>query len=191
MHRRPCRGTDGFSTLEVLVALVLIALIGLIAVEALAGGRRAGTAIGARITASTRLLQLDAALRSAVGQVRVPYWAGPVEAQPEPGGLSLRFRDGEETRSLRLRAEGGWITLDTVDTAAGPAAQPQAQPQASPPIPPPQVRLGPFGEASVEALFDAGQLWGVKATVRVREGDEPVEVRARIGSRPLSDRAAP
>ncbi len=174
MHRRPGRGTGGFSTLEVLVALVLIALIGLVAVEALAGGRRAGSAIAARITASMRLLQLDAALRSAVGQVRVPYWAGPVEAQPEPGGASLRFRDGEETRSLRLRAEGGWITLEQVDAAAGAAA------------PQPQLRLGPFARASVEPAFEDGQLWGVKATVRVREGDEPVEVRARVGSRPLS-----
>ncbi len=148
-----------------MVALLLLALVGLVAVEAAAGGRRASGAVSARAAAAVRLLQADAALRRAVGGIRIPYWVGHVEAGAADGGFILPYRGGEESRSLRIVVSDGWIVLDTAsdDTAVR--------------------RLGPFAQASVEPVFDDGQLWGVRAIVRVFERSDPVELRARIGSR--------
>ncbi len=164
--------TAGFSTIEALVALLLVALVGLVAVQATAGGLRAAGAGRARAAESVRLLQLDSALRRAVGAVVVPCWAAGVEPADSAAGLSLPCSGGEAGRTLRIRVTDGWVELDTLDAeAAGEAA-------------PAPVRVGPFSEAAVAPLFEEEQLWGVQVTVRMRDGDA-VELRARIGSRPL------
>jgi type II secretory pathway pseudopilin PulG len=170
---RRARLAGGFSTIEAMVALLLLSLVGLIAVEAVSGGRRASGAGSARAAAAVRLLQADTALRRAVGEIRVPYWVGHVEAAAVEGGFSLPYRDGEEARSLRVAASAGWIVLDA--EGDGTAVR----------------RLGPFAEASVEPVFDDGRLWGVKAIVRAYEGGDPVELRARIGSRAVPSGGAP
>lgn len=169
----------GFSTLDALVALLVIALVGLAAVQAVSGGLAASAGGRARGAAAVRLLQLDAALRRAVGAIDVPFWAGAVEADETADGLRLPYSGGEAARSLRIRASGGWIVLDTIDAEAGEEA-------ASP-----AVRLGPFAEVSVAPLYEEQQLWGVGAAVRLREGMDAVELRARIGSRPLVPAEAP
>jgi hypothetical protein len=110
-----------------------------------------------------RLLQLDAALRGAVGAVDVPYWMGPVQAAELGDGLRLPYVGGEEGRTLRVRASGGWVLIDT--EAATP------------------LRFGPFAEAAVAAVYQERALWGVEVTVRLRRGMEPVGLRARVGSR--------
>jgi hypothetical protein len=163
----PARGraAGGFSTIEAMVALLLLSLVGLVAVEAVAGGRRASGASSARAAAAVRLLQADTALRRAVGAIRIPYWVGHVEAGAVEGGFSLPYRGGEESRSLRIVVSDGWIVLDTESDDT------------------PARRLGPFAQASVEPVFEDGQLWGAKAIVQVFERSEPVELRARIGSR--------
>ncbi len=169
----------GFSTLDALVALLVIALVGLVAVQATSGGLRASRAGSARGAAAVRLLQLDAALRRAVGAVDVPFWAGTVEAVESAEGLLLPYSGGEATRSLRIRAADGWIVLDTIDAKAGEEKAASA------------VRLGPFAEVAAAPVYEEQQLWGVRATVRLREGTEAVELRARIGSRPLVSAEAP
>ena len=134
------RRDAGFSTLEALLALALTAMIGLAAVEAVSGGRRAAAASRARASDSVKLLRLDAALRRAVGEVRVPYWMGRVEAERFALGM-LRELDGA------------------------------------------------VAKVAVEPVYDGGDIWGVKAAVQVR--GVAVELRARIGSRPLPQGGSP
>jgi len=171
-HASDCRGA-GFSTPEALVALLLVALIGLVCVEAAGGGRKAASSGSARAAAAVRLLQVDAALRRAVREIRVPYWMGRAEARASAQGLDLRFSGGEEARVLRIQAAAGWVSLETTDAEPGDGA-------ASP-----GRRFGPFARASAEPVFEDGELWGVKATLLLREGDMPVELKARVGSRAL------
>jgi type II secretory pathway pseudopilin PulG len=169
--------TAGFSTLEALVALLLIALIGALVSQAVSGSTRGARGARARATAAVRLLQLDAALRRAVGSVGIPYWMGPVEPRAGGAAIILPFVGGEEKRTLKVEALDGSIVLTVVDEAA-PADAPPAQPP---------LRLGPFAEARVEPILEGGSTWGVLATVRVDGQIEPVELRARIGSRPLPE----
>ena len=175
---RPSRRSTsaGFSTLEALVALLLVAVVGLVAVQAVTGGMKAWRAGRARAADSVLLLQLDSALRRAVGAVVVPYWVG-----------QRRGRRSRPRGSASLTAEAKRrAPCASAPPTAGSSSKPWTAKPASRP-----VRVGPFAEAAVAPLFEEQRLWGVLATVRLREGMDAVALRARIGSRPLLAEAAP
>jgi hypothetical protein len=100
---KPRAGDSGFTLVEAAAALALLCLVAGLATAFYSGGAGAlERARGASAQAAI-LLETEAALRDALGQVRIPYW----ERQP-----ALRFADGEVSIPYFKGEAGTRLELD-------------------------------------------------------------------------------
>ena len=93
---------QGFTFVEVLVAVALLSTLCLFIWEASARG---GTTVGSLITGVRRngqLVELDAALRSYTQRVVTPYWLSGSVTQQSPEGLTVSYLDGNQKNALRI-----------------------------------------------------------------------------------------
>jgi type II secretory pathway pseudopilin PulG len=103
----------GSTTIEVLVALIILSIAG----AALIAGSRSGisAAAGAQRAAvsSISILRLDDAVRRAALRVRIPYWDRSVKIVDEGQTLAIPWFDGDPAMTLSLGMVADTIVLET------------------------------------------------------------------------------
>ncbi len=155
----------GFSFVEVLVALLLASALGLVLWSGLAGAQGLVRKTIQRASQSVKILQLDTALRQAVGRVRVPFWLEPEAAISQKGGLlAISYLDGDPKSSLTFEMLDGRIQIGRSGGATS--------------------SFGPFPGAGLKLFRDeAGLPRGVELSID--RGGETTVILARFGSNPL------
>lgn len=103
--------TDGFTTIEAIVAIAIVAAAGAIMaiVSGIAIKSLAKTGDGAMTAADC--LMTDTALRTAVGRVRIPWWESRVEIELSPDSASVLWFDGMPESALTLSIDDGHLVI--------------------------------------------------------------------------------
>jgi hypothetical protein len=155
----------GFSFVEILVTLLLASALGLVLWSGMAGAQGLVRKTIQRASFSVKVLQLDTALRQAVGRVRVPFWQEPEPVVRQEGNrLDIAFLDGYAQNSLTLELRDGRLRIEESGGAAS--------------------SFGPFPGAGLKLFRDeAGRPQGVE--VSIDRGGETTLILARFGSDPL------
>jgi prepilin-type N-terminal cleavage/methylation domain-containing protein len=112
------RHEDGFTFLEVLVALAILSLLGVGAWNAASVSLRLASGIHGRILEASRLLELDDRLRALSSRVLTPYWAAGHAMTLDSGECRVAWLDGDPGKSLALSFRGGVLSVGDGETAA-------------------------------------------------------------------------
>ncbi len=131
-YSRP-ESEEGFTLVEVLVALVLLSTLSLVVWAASFTGGRTLSKISAGISHNVELLEIDSAVRSYAQRVTLPYWLAGAKAESSDGGLSLPYLDGNPGLFLTLAFHDGMLTFgDGTQSVSFPDVQ-EARMEVSPP----------------------------------------------------------
>ncbi len=109
--------SDGFTIVEVLVAVAVTSILGMGLWFALShAGRLLGKASKVHRN-SRQVLFLDDAVRREVGRVRIPFWEGmsPFDGHDQSKTLVLPFVDGKRNRELRIDFVGDRVRLSRIE----------------------------------------------------------------------------
>jgi type II secretory pathway pseudopilin PulG len=155
----------GFSFVEILVTLLLLSALGLVLLSGLVGAQGLLRKTIQRTAFAVKILQVDTALRQAMGRVRVPFWLAPESAVSQEGSLlAISFLDGDPQQRLTLELRDGRIRI----AQSGGAWN----------------SFGPFPGAGLKLFRDeAGRPQGVE--VSIDRGGETTRILARFGCNPL------
>jgi prepilin-type N-terminal cleavage/methylation domain-containing protein len=155
---------DGFTFVEVLVAIALLSVVGVATSRGLSQALRSVGRTGVSLAQSARLARLDDSLRSLSGRIRVPYWAADQAIATGADELRVGWLDGDPERELSLGFRDGVLAVGdgrTVERYAG------------------------FGNARFSVLPDQdGRTVGIGLELLLSDGSR-VTVLARLGSMPV------
>lgn len=109
--------SDGFTIVEVLVAVAVTSILGMGLWFALS---HAGRLLGKASTVHRNIRQvlfLNDAMRREVGRVRIPFWEGLslFDEDDESKTLRLPFVDGARNRELRIEYVGDRVKLSRIE----------------------------------------------------------------------------
>ncbi len=109
--------SDGFTIVEILVAVAVTSILGMGLWFALS---HAGRLLGKASTVhrnSRQVLFLNDAVTREVGRVRIPFWEGMslVDGHDEPKTLRLPFVDGARSRELSIEYVGDRVRLSRIE----------------------------------------------------------------------------
>jgi prepilin-type N-terminal cleavage/methylation domain-containing protein len=168
-------GEDGFTLVELMVAVAVTALIGLVVWQGAVRAQKTMDRMFVRSGTTIRTLRLERFLREHTGRVRIPYWIGSLEPLVDGGAgtVEIPFYAGEADLFLVVKQSDASLLIG--------------------------VRGGEAKELSTvhqfdgisEILFDvvendAGELLGVRYEVfRAGNNDQPVVITAGFGSNPF------
>lgn len=105
----------GSTTIEALVALLILSIAGAALVAGSSGGIAAAVRAQRAAKNATTVLRLDDTVRRAALRVRLPYWdrsAASALAASGAGSLSVPWFDGVAAETLRLSVEGENLTVE-------------------------------------------------------------------------------
>lgn len=111
----------GSTTIEALVALLILSIAGAALVAGSSGGIAAAVRAQRAAKDATTVLRLDDVLRRAALRVRLPYWdrsaasaatGTQTGAGTAAGALSVPWFDGVAAETLRLSVEGEKLTVE-------------------------------------------------------------------------------
>jgi prepilin-type N-terminal cleavage/methylation domain-containing protein len=163
--RYPSRRTeDGWTLMEVLVAMAVLSLLALGAWNAAAVSLRLASGIRERTLEASRLLELDDRLRALASRVRTPYWAGGHGVSLADGGCRVAWLDGDPQKGLLMAFRDGVLTVGDGETAASY----------------PGFRRAAF----LSALDAEGRPYGVSVDLET-EGGRALAVTGRFGGAPV------
>jgi type II secretory pathway pseudopilin PulG len=166
-----------------LVTIFLMALLAAILAAGLRGAQNVVSRITTSASGSSRLVQLDQALRQYTAKVRIPFWERDPSIAQDQGILRIPFLDGKESRIL---------VLDRRTTRDEPVGERTTLLISTEPADPGPTRarlvFGPFRTIEITVQKDdQGMPWGLKVTVLPEDGSPgtPVHIVARFGSIPF------
>ena len=165
--RKSSRNNEGFSVLELMVALLLFSALGIAVWSGLAGGQNL-VRRSMRVAAGTsRLLHMELYLRREALRVRTPFWEPGPGAQAVGQGLQVPWLDGQAGRFLIVDFQEGRLRV------GGRPGDPG-------------MVFGPFQSADCSVYEDAsGHPAGLKVSVVAEPGDSPLVIRAAFGGTPI------
>jgi len=155
---------EGFTLVEVLVALALLSTLGLFVWAASASGEKSLRRIADGVRRSAEILELDAVVRSYAQRVLTPYWLQAPRLELSPGSLSVSYLDGSQDTALQISFGGQTLTVgDGVH----------------------RVEFKGVQDARMEITSATPQgASALKLTVRIA-GPQPVTILAALGCRPF------
>lgn len=105
------RGDAGFTTVEAIVAIAIIAAAG--AMLAMASSVAFRTLIKTHdgVITSADCLSTDAAIRAAVGRVRIPWWESRAKAELSAEGVTIPWLDGIKENTITLSVVDGHLVI--------------------------------------------------------------------------------
>lgn len=117
MCRRPhgfssLRNEEGFTLVEVLVALVLLGTLVLVVWAASFTGGRTLERISSGIHRNVELLEIDSAIRWHARRIIIPSWLAVPKSEGKRQRLSIPWLDGRQDKSLTLAAQNGALLID-------------------------------------------------------------------------------
>jgi hypothetical protein len=166
---------DGFTFMEILVAMAVLMILGLGLWLALSQGSGVLAVTSGMLRGSRQLLQLDDTLRRELAAVRIPFWTGrlPLETTSSGGErnwqLVLPFLNGDAGNRLRIALVGGEVRIsresETAEIRAG--------------------AFGPFDSVTWKTAEPAGDRpSGIYFSVKAK-GSQPVTLFFTLGSHPF------
>ncbi len=168
----PPRNEEGFSVLELMVALLLFSALGVAVWAGLAGGQNLVSRSIRTAAGTSRLLQMELQLRRTAALVRTPFWLPGPGAQEAAGSLRVPWLNGDPAQALQLSWGEGRLQVRTLEGEPGAV-------------------FGPF--ASVQCgVYSAGPdgASGLKVSVVVEAGDtQPLVILAPFGGSPFLPRS--
>lgn len=108
--RHPDR-EDGATTLEALVAVLILGIVSAAAVAAALSGLRAYRAAGPAASASVRALAFDDGLRKAAGRIRIPWWDRSARGESLAPGLKMGYLEGAKDAFVSIVPTEGGIVI--------------------------------------------------------------------------------
>ena len=160
----PPGNEQGFTLVEVLVALALLSTLGLFVWAAAASGEKSLRRIVDGIRRYAEILELDAVVRSYAQRVLTPYWLPAPRSEISPGSLSVSYLDGSEEAALQISFRGQTLSVgDGAHNAEFQGVQDARM----------EITTAPPQGASA-----------LKLTVRLG-GRQPVTILAALGGRPF------
>lgn len=155
---------EGFTLVEVLVALALLSTLGLFVWAASATGDRSLRRIADGVRRNAEILELDAVVRAYAQRVLTPYWLKGPRSDRSPETLSVFYLDGSEDAALQISLRSGTLTVgDGIHNVVFQGVQDAQM----------EITSVPLHEASA-----------LKLTVRLG-GPEAVTILAALGGRPF------
>jgi prepilin-type N-terminal cleavage/methylation domain-containing protein len=168
-------GKDGFTLIELMVAVAITALIGLVVWQGAVQAQRTTDMMSVHSRTTMRILQMERSLRKQTSHILMPYWIGNLESfvDLDAGEMEIPFYEGEADSYLVVNHSDDMLLIGTRGGKTGEMSNVQQ-----------------FDGIS-EILFDviendAGELLGIQYQVYVtRKNDQPVVIMAGFGSNPF------
>ncbi len=172
LSRKPRPSEEGFSVLELMVALLLFSALGIAVWSGLAGGQNLVMRSIRMAAGTSRLLQMELHLRRTAALVQTPFWLpGPgAEEAAESGQGSLRvpWLNGDPAQALQLSWKDGRLQVRIREGEPG-------------------AGFGPFASVQCGLYSGPDRASGLKVSVLVEAGDaEPLVILAPFGGSPFS-----
>jgi prepilin-type N-terminal cleavage/methylation domain-containing protein len=167
------KNEQGFTFVEVMVALLIISLIGVVVWQGSVRSGRLLDRISRESLITLKLMRTESALRDAVAEIRIPFWVSEAVIEESDGELVIPFYEGSADALLVVKCEDGSIVIGTRSGGEGTMEK--------------SATFGPFAGTAVELARDNDDRpFGIRFTLRVQDGSfEPVEITARFGSNPF------
>jgi hypothetical protein len=174
------RSEEGFTFLEILVAMFLLALLGVVLWSGLRIAQGGIGTVGTVSSSTAKLLQLNRALRHYVEDVRFPFWEGDSEIQYGSESLEIPYYNAERDSRLVLTKEttgdGGRMRM-TISIESDTGDEKGRL-----------LTIGPFQSIDWSILEDdRGAPRGLRVEVVAEDGErfEPLVIVACFGGLPL------
>ena len=103
---------QGFTLVEVIVALALTGTLLLVVWAAASGGMWTAGRIGAAVSRNIEMAQIDRAVRDLAQRVAVPYWAKAPRVQTTSSRMRFSFLDGDPDAWASFSFDDGSLVLD-------------------------------------------------------------------------------
>ena len=161
---------EGFTYVEILASILILSIIGILIWQGSIVASRTLFRSSDVSISSTRLLQLDEAMRREIGKIAIPYWLSLTEIEASPRRLVIPYYGGDPDVTLLIERIEDYISL----TISGREQH---------------LRLGPFPGLHVEQWQDeVGNVIGIMLRFDSPSDDAPIqELFFRFGSFPLTD----
>lgn len=102
---------DGFTTVELLVAIALISIAGAALYAGLSVAVRTLGKADRTVKTAAQVAVIDNALRSHIGRIAIPFWETKYTGEITPETARIAWLDGIGDRSLSIKHADGRLTL--------------------------------------------------------------------------------
>jgi prepilin-type N-terminal cleavage/methylation domain-containing protein len=174
-RRKRCgfiRNENGFTYIEMMVALIIVSLVGVIIWQGIANAGKLLDKITVHSSSTVKLMQMEESMRRLIGKVRYPFWVNELEIVDRDDEITIPYYEGKSNTLLVVKYEDEHVIIGTRyrDTEQMDDVK----------------YFGPFSDATIELARNEDEVViGVSFIMyAVKKSSDPVKITARFGSNP-------
>jgi prepilin-type N-terminal cleavage/methylation domain-containing protein len=171
------RSEDGFTFIEIMIALVIFSILGVIVWQAISHGSKLLDKISITSSKVVEVLDLDRTLRKYTAEIIIPFWIAEINIKERDNEIEIPFYKGDEHSYLCFQCKGEYLLVGCHE---GNGEHTKIL-----------HTFGPYVNAKAEKAYNtAGECIGLTFTVNQKKsGDLPIVITAGFRSNPFIKQA--
>ena len=166
------KNEDGFTFIEIMIALIITSLLGIVIWQGLARGSSLIEKISMSSSETVKVLQMEESIRTVTSKVIIPFWEDAIKIEEEDDKLSIPYFEAERDKFLSIKIEDDYLLIGS--------SKNKEEEQ--------NIHLfGPFSEVDFELVYsEDDEIIGIKYMLQhTKKSFDTITIIARFGSNPF------